>query len=244
MKLLTHNVYWFQGKPSRWGSERVAEAPEVLAALAKLYAAESVDVLCLQEVHRSDLAQHLARELGMASWLHAPGGRLPDYGGAVLSRSEALLRDRTTGENRVPHERVHIRASLAYRGERLELAVVHLPSDRYAGSGDAGHLARVNELTQVLAASPRPNIVAGDMNGKPDSPPCRLLREAGYVDAAVATRDPSLQGKRVDYIWLDETYAGRLVRFAQLDRGDFCRTSPDGNAWNLSDHPPLLVELR
>ena len=244
MKILTHNVYWFQGHPSRWGSEKVAEVPKVLNALTRLYAAADVDVLCLQEVHRGDLAETVARELGMTTWQHVPGGLRPDYGGVVMSRQEARLRDRTRPDGYPAHERVHLRASLEWDGEPLEIAAVHLPSNRFASSADAGDVARIAELQRVLAVPDRPNLIVGDMNCPPDSPPYRFLLEAGYVDAASLVDDDAMRKHRVDYIWLDPGCAHRLTEFTVLDFGPFCRTAPDGTAWRLSDHPPLLMELR
>ena len=244
MKILSHNVYWFQGHPSRWGDERVTEAPEVVAALTRLYASVEADVLCLQEVHRSDLAETTAHELGMTSWLHAPGGLRPDYGGVVMSRKGARCRDCTRVDSATVHERVHLRASLAWNAGRLELAMVHLPSNRFTGSADAGDTVRIAELKRALAEPPRPDVVVGDMNCPPDSPPYRFMLEAGYVDAAVAVGGEAAQKHKVDYIWLDERCADRLTGFNVLDGGDFCRTTPSGDTWQLSDHPPLLMELR
>jgi endonuclease/exonuclease/phosphatase family metal-dependent hydrolase len=243
MIVLLHNVYWFQGEPPRWGRERVAEVPEVLEALTGLYAAHQPDLLGLCEVHRPDLADTLAGRLDMASRLHAPGGLRPDYGGALLCRGTARLSDHTRPVEGPPHERIHLRASVETPAGRLEAALVHLPSDRFAGPGEAGHLARVDELKRVLALAPRPNLIMGDMNGKPDSPPYRLLRDSGYTDAAAALQDESLGRRRVDYIWLDEAWSRRLVRFASLDHGAFHQQDAAGTGWTLSDHPPLLAEL-
>lgn len=244
MKILTHNVYWFQGHPSRWGDERVAETPEVLAALTRLYASVEVDVLCLQEVHRSSLTETIAYKLGMTTWLHAPGGRRPDYGGAVMCRQKARLRDRTRVDGAAVHERVHLRASLAWNGGRLELAMVHLPSNRFAGSAHVGDTARIVELKRALAETPRPDVVVGDMNCRPDSLPYRFILGGGYVDAAAVTGEDAVKRHEVDYIWLDEKWADRLTGFAVLDGGGFCRSTPAGDTWRLSDHPPLLMELQ
>ena len=244
MKILSHNVYWFQGHPSRWGDEQVAEAPEVLEALTRLYASAEADVLCLQEVHRNDLAEAIAHELGMVAWRHARGGLRPDYGGVILSRREARLRDCTRADGHAPHERVHLRASLAWGKDRLELAAVHLPSNRFVDSVEAGDAARVAELRRVLAEPPRPNLVVGDMNCRTDSLPYRFIAQSGYVDAAVVVGGDAVLRRKVDYMWLDEAYADRLSKFVVLDFGAFCRTTPEGATWRLSDHPPLLMELR
>ena len=243
MRILTHNVYWFQGYPSHWGEERVLEAPEVLRALIRLYSSAAVDVLCLQEVQRSDLVETIARDLGMTSWLHAPGGLRPDYGGAVLCRQTAELRDETRADGRALHERVHLRASLRCLTAPIELAVLHLPSNRFVDSACAGHAARVAELKRALDESPHPNVVVGDMNCGPDSPPYQTLSEYGYLDAAL-TAEQQVPKRRCDYVWVDEKCADRLVRFAVLDGDAFCRTTKEGKIWRLSDHPPLLMELR
>ena len=244
MKILTHNVYWFQGHPSRWGQEKVAEVPEVLEALTRLYASAGVDLLCLQEVHRDDLAENLAHELGMTAWLHAPGGLRPDYGGVIMSRTEAPFRDRTRADGHAPHERVHLRASLQWGEDQLELAAIHLPSNRFASSLDAGDAARIDELRRVLSEPNRPNLIVGDMNCRPDSPPYRFMLEAGYLDASVVAGDDTVLKQRVDYMWLDETWADRMAGFAVLNSGAFCRTTSEGDTWRLSDHPPLRMEIR
>lgn len=244
MKILTHNVYWFQGHPTRWGAERVVEVPKVVEALAALYRSLAPDLLCLQEVHRPALADTLARELGMTAWLHAPGGLRPDYGGTILSRRAATLEDRTRAPGLPPHERVHLRATLATGHGSLEVAMVHLPSNRFAGTGPgAGEAARMAELRRVLSDPPRPAIVLGDMNCRSDSAPCRLMAGSGYIEAGDATGTPPSPARRVDYIWIDRAWAGRAAAFAVPDGGAFARTSPGGQPWRLSDHPPLLLEL-
>lgn len=257
MRVLTHNVYWFQGCPSRWGCERVAEVPEVFDALTRLYASLEVDVLCLQEVQTAALAEAVARKTGMTTCLHAPGGMRADYGGAIMTRAEARIRDLTRPPGRPPHDRVHMRASVEQDGRMYEIAMVHLPSNRHAASPEAGAAARVSELAGALAEAPRPDVVVGDMNCRPDSPPYTFMVESGYVDAAVAKRTSGagagrtagagvLAGKPgVDYIWIDKAHSGRLNAFSVLGATTpFCQQTPDGAAWILSDHPPVMADLR
>lgn len=251
MRLITHNVYWFQGYPSHWGAERISAAPPVFDALAHLYAAAQVDILCLQEVHDAELAERLARQLGMTGWIHAPGGIRSDYGGVILSRFPAHFRDLTRDGAAPPHERVHLRASIDREGDRYEVAVVHLPSDRFQGA--SGNAARVAELRRVVDTSPRPDIVVGDMNSQPNSLPYQFMLEAGYVDAAVAqglaversrwSRGTIVPAKysNIDYIWIDQAQAHRLTAFTPLDTDLFQCQTPDGHPGHLSDHPPLLM---
>jgi len=244
VRILTHNAYWFQGCPSRWGRERAAEAPKVVQALTDLYRSASPDVVCLQEVPGAALARDMSQALSLPEWVHAAGGLRPPYGGAILCGRGACLRDCTRGDGRPPHDRVHLRAGVACTGDRLEVAAIHLPSNRFAESPEAGDAARVTELAWVLAESPRPTVIVGDLNCLPGSPPYRVLEKAGYVDAAAAAGAPDAAARRVDYTWLDADLAGRLVRFAVLDDGPFRRQDAAGNAWRLSDHPPLVVEVQ
>ncbi len=239
MKILTHNVYWFQGAPSRWGTERVADVPEVFDALCQLYESVAVDVLCLQEVHKPALVDLLAQKLGMSTRFHAPGGLRPDYGGAILCRGEVSFKDCTRESTGDPHERIHLRASF----NKFELASVHLPSNRFANSAEEGDVARVGELTRILSKMPKPNVLVGDMNCKPDSLPYQFIADAGNVDAAAVAGGEAVLKRRVDYMWLDVAWASRLVRFEVLDEGAFCRET-QGVSWKLSDHPPLLMEVQ
>jgi endonuclease/exonuclease/phosphatase family metal-dependent hydrolase len=235
-------VYWFQGYPSRWGQQRVAEVPEVIEALTRVYALADADLICLQEVHLGSLAEGIANELRMKTWFHATGGRRPEYGSAVMSRRKAHVRDCTRIGSLPLHERVHLRASLPWAGSRLELAAIHLPSD----PSEAGDEARIAEVQRILALTPRPSIICGDMNCRPGSAPYSLVRDAGYVDAAGPGNQEAAQGRGrgVDRIWLDQGLSRRLNRFAVLDAGGFVCTTPEGAAWELSDHPPLLAEIR
>jgi len=243
MRILTHNAYWFQGRPSRWGSECVTEVHAVFRALMDLYASARPDVVCLQEVQRADLVASLSAGLGLPACLFAAGGRRPDYGGAVLGPHRSRLRDLTRSAGRAQYDRVHLRACVPLGEDRLEVAAIHLPSNRYAGSFAAAESARLAELERVLAAPPRPNVVLGDMNALADSLPYRTMIERGYVDAA-ATCGRAASGHRVDYVWVDADWAARVVSFAVLDGGAFVRRDADGSLWRLSDHAPLLVELR
>lgn len=241
MRIITHNAYWFQGAPPRWGRERIADVPEVFAALVELYRGLQPDVLCLQEVHRAELVEKASRDLGMPRWLHSPGGVRRDYGGAILSRLPAKFHNCTSLDGR-PHDRYHLRASVERGGETTELAVVHLPSDRFATSSSGAEAARLAELEQVLAWPPPPDAILGDMNCVRDSDTYQRAMQAGYRDAADAGVEPP-DPRRVDHVWLGARLAGRLRSFACVDEGRFVRAGPDGQTWRLSDHPVLVVEL-
>jgi endonuclease/exonuclease/phosphatase family metal-dependent hydrolase len=243
MWILTHNVYWFQGKPSRWGEERVAHAPEVFRELMQLYKSVLPDIVCLQEVHERGLGADASDALGLPARIHAEGGVRPDYGGVILAQAGTKMRDLTRVDGQVLHERVHLRAHVRDGAGSIEIACVHLPSNRFAGSPAGGDKARLMELDQVLRIAPRPDVIVGDMNFRVDSLPYRFMREAGYTDSAVALGAEYSVERRVDYIWLAPTCAARLRRLVVLDGGMFRRKDTDGETWLLSDHPPLLAEI-
>ena len=240
VRLLTHNVYWFQGSPSRWGAERVAAVDEVFGGLADLYARAAADVIALQEVHDPALVARLAATLNLTACHHAPGGQRPDYGGALLARPRGAFTDHTTAPGHT-HERCHHRVAVG--DPPLHVANVHLPSNRRAASPAEGDGLRRAELDRVLATSPPPDVVMGDFNATPDSPPYRAMLEAGYIDTAAALDAPAPTWRsRIDYIWLHERHRPRLRGYACLDTGDFHRTGDD-TPWRLSDHPPIMIEL-
>ncbi|HPU83929.1 MAG TPA: endonuclease/exonuclease/phosphatase family protein [Candidatus Latescibacteria bacterium] len=244
MRIVVHNVYWFQGCPSRWGAERVAAAPAVFDGLVELYASLSPDVICLQEVQNPDLVATAAKKLGMASWIHARGGVKTDYGGAILTRNPSEMRDLTSNGSEPPHERVHVRAQVTNGKDILEIACVHLPSNRFAGSPEEGSRARVAEVEQVLRCSPVPDIVVGDMNFRKGSEPYLLMKSSGYVNAGetdVAEDSPERKG---DHIWLLPAAVRRLERFFVVTGEPFVQTDADGTVWRLSDHHPLVADLR
>lgn len=244
MKILTHNVYWFQGSPSLWGEERIAEVPEVLNAFLHLYASAKVDILCLQEVHSSSLARDIAHTLEMPFWIHVSGGLRTEYGGVAMSGTYARFQDCTRYKGKVMHERVHLRVNIEKDGQQFEIASVHLPSNRFARSVEKGDIARIAELKRVVTEPNRPNIVVGDMNCPPYSPPYRFMQDSGYVDAATVAGYNSMIKHRVDYMWLDREFESRLSSFSILDKNGFRQLTDEGKTWQLSDHPPLLMDVR
>ncbi len=243
MNILTHNVYWFQGSPSLWGDERCEEKKEVLDALVNIYDSSKADIIFLQEVPSEDAAGLLAEKLGICFWIYARGGGRPDYGGAVFCREEAAFRDCTLKEGVALHERVHLRSCVVFQSAALEMAMVHLPSNRFFGSSDAGDNTRIKELGHVINLSPAPGLIAGDFNCVPGSAPYRFLEEQGYLDASAIVKNNAPLERIRDYIWLDRSLAKRFRAFKLLDGGDFNRVDDSGKPWNLSDHPPLLVEI-
>lgn len=242
MKLITHNAYWFQGFPPVWGQEKVAAAPVIVNALTRLYSAIKPDILCLQEVQDPKIVERIANRLGMDQWIHTQAGRMRHYRGAILCRDEARFLD-LTQKGDPAHERVHCRASLQWNDHLFTLAMIHLPSNRYADSPQVGDANRIAELRRVLDTPPRPDCIVGDFNCTPGSPPYQILLDSGYVDVALHWPKGLKADQRVDYIWVDAAQSEYVQSFSLLNGESFTISLAEGVTAKLSDHPPLCVEL-
>ncbi len=242
MKIITHNTYWFQGSPSRWGTEKIAAVPEVLDRLIYLYASVKPDIICLQEVHTEEIVKKISSSLSMNSWIYAPGGIFPEYGGCLLSTQNISLQDLSRHNGNPEHERVHLRAQISTPKGPLILAAIHLPSNRFTPSKEEGEKKRIEELKKILHDSSRPDIVVGDMNAVEGSKPYRFMKESGYSEAAEITGIPAKE-RHVDYMWIDDTIKDRVVSFQVIHQGNFLQKTPAGEIWQLSDHPPLIMEV-
>lgn len=265
--IATHNAFWFQGYPSRWGRERQQGHPDVLQALIRLYEKMSPDVLGLQEVPGEDLVVELEKQLGMRG-NYAPGGIIAAYGGAVMVRSlEASLDDGSTSAapSRSSFERSCISTRTKVGNSFLKLVSVHLSGNRlkYLDQIDPVHLAceryppglqgepvRLAEVAALLDVIPRPDVIVGDFNSTPGSAVYREMTDHGYVDAAAFNDDRltsaccplSVKENRVDYIWLAEHLRGCQVDYRRINGKEFCCEDADPPT-RLSDHLPVVVRL-
>jgi endonuclease/exonuclease/phosphatase family metal-dependent hydrolase len=184
-----------------------------------------------------------------------PGGRHPQYGGAVLSRwpIEVLAPDDTV--DRIV-QRVAVRLP---DGHALRLAHVHLPSNRQRGrEGGAERLAEIQLIVPdaaAAAAQPRaatPHVILGDFNERPDDPCATYLGRLGYVDAGQASGQgnvpTSLGRSRGDQVWLPPAAAPCLARY-HVTAKERLANLPPGSAGlppgktSLSDHLPVAVDL-
>ena len=235
MRIVTHNVFWFQGAPfetDQPGSPR----PEIVAALAKVYRRLEPDVLALQEVQSAEafLAVGEATELAGA---YSVGGELAQYGGAVFAGMDGWVEDWRASDCH-PQRMWQIA-----RGD-IDVANVHLPSNRHPCPEGCGQ-RRLAELAAVLAQLEGPSVIVGDLNEPRGGPTGKLLSETGYVDVAVATgqadRPTSLGGGRGDQVWVHESLRTRVTDFGVVTR-EAMRTEIGGKE-SLSDHFPVWVEL-
>jgi endonuclease/exonuclease/phosphatase family metal-dependent hydrolase len=241
---VTHNVYWLQGSPSLWGDERSQPHDDVLQALIDLYRSLAPDVLCLQEVSSPDVVEALCDALDL-NGQHASGGQRPEYGGAVLWRTDAEGVPSDHAHTPVTEDRVFERicqlTELTLGGRRRSLVNLHLASNRYAPQR-RGEPLRLAELEAALATVPDADVVAGDFNARTDSLVHERMVTAGFEDVCADGSLPvELEERRIDYIWLRRD-AGLRATDARILHGDELALGGHPEV-SLSDHPALCVDL-
>lgn len=236
--ILCHNAFWFQGAP--FEPEAPGEPEDgVFRALVALYRGLNADAICLQEVQGEAVFRRLREALRMRGAFRA-GGRLRQYGGAMLWRSGARVAD--SGGVEDPPQRMWQVARVSVDEGEVVVCNVHLPSARQLGRAAAAK-RRVEELAAAVEAGP--DVVAGDFNEAPGGPVGAFLAEAGYVDTAVLAgkedTGTSLGGKRGDQIWVRAPWASRVIEYGVVPMAKLA-ASMDGKT-HLSDHLPLWVRL-
>ena len=197
LRVATFNV--LHGRTSRTGP---VDVPALAAACAGLDA----DVLALQEVDRgarrsgrADLAGEVAGAC-RAAHVFGPAVRRwlrGDYGNALVVRGSIddvrVLRLPRHGR----HEpRAAILARVTAGGLALSVAATHLSIH---GAESADQLAR---LLEALAARPRPRLLLGDLNRRPDQ--LEALAAAGYTLAGGGPSYPAHAPRiRIDHVAVD-----------------------------------------
>ena len=246
LNVVTHNIYWGQGWPSLWGEERHDPHSAIVNGLIQLYASVHPDVLCLQEVPSYDLFSILQTRLNMRG-AYAPGGIIPAYGGAILIGDQVevfSINDTSSTFITVERvfERVCLNAQVQKRGRELSLVNIHLSSNRYVPDGCGGSI-RLAEISVLLEAGSRPDIIVGDFNAVPESAVYRRMKDCGYIDAEKFCASPNgPRPDRLDYIWLSEPYLDGLVG-CQVISGEAFQCVDAGRPTYLSDHYPVVARL-
>jgi endonuclease/exonuclease/phosphatase family metal-dependent hydrolase len=165
IRLLSHNVDWFQGHPFQ-GDRPGAVDDRVLRECVRLYRRLQPNVLCLQEIQSASAAAAVGAALAVGSQYLA-GGDFPQYGGCVLS--DAAVPVASPGELRPA--RIWQRFNLPVAGllgSPLRCVNVHSPSDRQLGA--ASQTQRLSEFRAGLAESPPVDVILGDFNERPGLP--------------------------------------------------------------------------
>ncbi|KPK86388.1 MAG: hypothetical protein AMJ81_01360 [Phycisphaerae bacterium SM23_33] len=241
LRIVSHNAFWFQGAP--FGTDRPGSPDQaILAALVEAYHRLRPDVLALQEIQDQATFERLAAALPTPG-RYCPGGRLPQYGGAIFWSAGGFAADwRSSAE--VPQRMWQMVNAHAGAGA-VTICNIHLPSSRQLGREAAGR-GRVRELLAVLDRADAPAVVLGDFNESPGGPVGASLAGRGYLDAAAATgladRPTSLGGGRGDQIWIHGSLRERLAEYGVMDKAQL--RPARGEKQCLSDHFPLWVTLK
>ena len=241
--LITHNVYWFQGCPRRWSDDQRRPHPGVVEEFVRLYEELRPDVLCLQEVPSRQVVDTLQTHLDMDGH-YVPGGIRTEYGGAVLWRDlEVSTQDlsRTVVCPDRVFERMCMQVQIPVQGKILNLVNVHLSSDRYAPER-VGEPIRMAEVRALFSVNPGAEVIVGDFNATPDSPVHRYMEDQGLVDLGLGDEENSVDGKRIDYIWVAEKCRSAAVGYRMMTEDEIrCREAPPPAG--LSDHCPVIAQL-
>jgi endonuclease/exonuclease/phosphatase family metal-dependent hydrolase len=237
LRILCHNVFWFQGAPFE---PEMPGKPQgrVFEALVELYKGLNADVICLQEIQSETVFGDLKIALGMDGE-YCRGGVLKQYGGTMMWKTGCRVTPYDWSND--PPQRMWQQARVPETGV-LRVCNVHLPSNRQLGR-ERSKLRRIEELRSATQVGPQ--VFLGDFNEPPGGPVSDFMGSLGYMDAAEMTgrsKDPtSLNGNRGDQIWVSRFARDRMVGYGVLSaRG--LETSVVGKT-HLSDHLPLWIEM-
>ena len=203
MRIITWNIH----------GARDASIGEIAGEIA----AHSADVVCLNEVRRSD-GKRLRDALGMRAFVAS--SFIGPYGNVILTNEPVVAWRR-------------FRFSRVRRIDRRDAALVTLADGMIIAAIHLGLRApeRARSVAELLAALPDRSIIAGDANETPEGAAARSL-SGRFDDAGHERGEPTFPSaaprSRIDYVWLPSR---TLVRV--------CRVVPTA----ASDHLPLIVEF-
>ncbi|MBN1179898.1 MAG: endonuclease/exonuclease/phosphatase family protein [Anaerolineae bacterium] len=208
-----------------------------LLDIADVIAAESPDVVVLNEVSRSrvtngfvDMLPLISRRLGMP---YVFGANYADgqYGNALLSRYPILEWDNTHFVHNTTETRGVLRVVVDAPGGPITFYATHL--DHIEGP-DNVRAEQVVEVLDVWGGTARA-VLLGDLNARPDQPELAPIYAAGFVDALAAG------GQEDVFTFWDPVPYQRI---------DYIFATPDlsiGRVWvvqtHASDHLPVLAEI-
>jgi len=239
LRIACNNAFWFQGVPFE-PDEPGPPVAEIFDALVERYRSLRADLLCLQEVQSPEVAEMLGAAVGMPA-RYCPGRVRSQYGVATLTALAVSVEDWRNRDVSVDRAwQVVTLQEGPFTG--LRVANVHLPSGRQTGPEETV-LLKKTELGDVLSL--KPDVVCGDMNEQPGGLVCRIMHDAGYLDAAEAMGRADLvtniAGRRGDFIFVRSDGRFILRAYGVVDRDRW--TGPTGSKAFLSDHLPLWIDL-
>ena len=232
LRVLTYNIHHGEGTDGRIDLSRQAEI--VMSVQPDLVALQEVD----HRTERTDGVNQL-EELARLTGMHAQFGKAMDYSGgsygvAVLSRCPFVSTRNDplpAFPDREPRTALMVLVRVDASGPLLQFTSTHLDQGRDEGN----RLAQVSHLNALPVREGAQDILAGDINSRPDTEVMKVL-ETQWTNATTA--DPSLppapDGRprlRGDYILVRPTHCWRVIESKILD---------DRIA---SDHRPVLAVL-
>jgi endonuclease/exonuclease/phosphatase family metal-dependent hydrolase len=207
--------------------------------LAREIEAERPDVVALQEVSRGqitecgvDMASWMSQRLGLPC-VYTPTG-IPLWGQALLTAAPIARSENHRLPPNLPTTRTFSWTELDV-GDGKPLRVVN--THYTALFGHEARRAHSEALVRFLGErTATRTVVMGDLNATPDSPPMRLLFDAGFVDA-------------IEAAGIEPGYTAPAARPAI--RIDYLLHSPDLEASDVtireslaSDHLPVSATIR
>jgi endonuclease/exonuclease/phosphatase family metal-dependent hydrolase len=193
------------------------------------------DIVALQEVHRGTWQARFhdqAAELAKLTGLHVFFGRSymnfgGEFGNAVLTRGDIL--SATVHElPSIGEPRTVIEAVIRIDGVTLDFYATHLVT--WAKLNRRSRAEQLECIARMVATSPRPFVLAGDLNNGPKAPEI-----AAFIQSRVAQLSGVELGatnkylkERIDYIFADWGWDIRSARVIQI---------------GSSDHWPVATEL-
>jgi len=118
----------------------------------------------------------------------------------------------------------------------------HLFSPRYAPQRNATPFQK-EELDCIMARTPMPQLVLGDLNCRRGTPAYQHLESLGYVDSATCADLPAGDERSTDHVFVAASLADRVRQNRFITGAEFDLVG-NGQTGRLSDHCPVLVELR
>ncbi len=231
VRILTYNIHHGEGTDGRIDLVRLADV--ISTAAPDLVALQEID----QGTARSEGVEQLT-ELGRLTGLHSAFGRSIDYRGGtygvgVLSRWPILKEENhrlPASLDREPRTTLTVEVKAARGRPRIRFTSTHLDQGRDVQN----RIAQATVLNQRLAGGEAPQVLAGDLNSRPDSDVLETLRSRWTVVSPADQVTDSLSGRpsfRVDYVLVRPAERWRVIDARVLD------------VPVVSDHRPVLVVL-
>ncbi len=204
-------------------------------AVARVMAASTPDVVCVQEAPRFLGGRRRCRELAAASGLKMITGGRPAAAMLLLGHPDLpVLATRDVRLTKAPrlHQRGLAIAVVEVLGIRLTVASMHLDLDA------AERARHAEEVLAALGDFPDPLVLAGDVNEEPGNPAWSILTDRLQDAYAVAPVGPPETSsalrptRRIDGIFVDRRL--RVVSCGVPEHAELARAS---------DHRPVLAVL-